>query len=341
VIITGIGQKFLDKHGKDKAIEVVGKSSAAIARWVNGLEPTVGDLQRLIDFDPSLISPNFVQQVNPPAIELGQGVYSAPEKEEPVGPRFEWPTGKFLDILIVANQGIEPDTMLSLMKQWEPDKMDIRVQAETLPIYARNKLSAQFLEGGKPWSFWLDRDIVLPCGDVAWFRQATGNPAFPAPFAKLNTLARLMSDNRKIVGGCYFGRHPGAHAQFNEAHTNKLVDSMVHSGPRNVVEKTRWIANGCMLVHRDIYLDIIKTQGEQIRIKDVERQRALGYTYRFFTPQFDDEDLADNSEDVSFCARVEKTGLHDIYVDHAIVPGHIGKTAYSYHNTSTKRSFVF
>jgi hypothetical protein len=340
VNILGIGQKFLDKYGKDKAIEVVGKSSAVIARWVNGLEPTVGDLQRLIDFDPSLVSENFVQVVDPNAkpVEFQHITYNTPE--ESVGPRFEWPSGKFLDILIVANQGIEPDTMLSLMKQWEPDKMDIRVQAETLPIYARNKLAAQFIEGGKPWSFWLDRDIVLPCGDVAWFRQATGNPAFPAPFAKLNTLARLMSDNRKIVGGCYFGRHPGAHAQFNEAHTNKLVDSMVHSGPRNVVEKTRWIANGAMLVHRDVYLDIIKTQGEQIRIKDVERQRALGYTYRFFTPQFDDEDLADNSEDVSFCNRAALAG-HDIYVDHAIVPGHIGKTAYSYHNTATKKSFVF
>jgi hypothetical protein len=333
--VLGIGQKFLDKHGKDKAIEVIGKSGAVVARWVNGLEPSVADLQRLINYDPLLI-----EILSPPQVLPVEGGEQISEKEESVGPRFEWPTGKFLDILIVANQGIEPDTMLSLMKQWEPDKMDIVVQTETLPIYGRNKLAAKFLDGGKPWSFWLDRDIVLPCGDVAWFRQATGNAVFPAPFAKLNTLARLMSDNRKIVGGCYFGRHPGAHAQFNEAHTNKLVDSMVHSGPRNVVEKTRWIANGCMLVHRDVYLDIIKTQGEQIRIKDVERQRALGYTYRFFTPQFDDEDLADNSEDVSFCNRAALAG-HDIYVDHAIVPGHIGKTAYSYHNTSTKRSFVF
>lgn len=341
MIITGLGLKFLDKHGKDVAIKVIGKAGHIVARWVNGAEPSVADLQLLINFDPSLVHGEATSTLTicANAIASTSASLSGVLTTDNVCPDFQWPQGKFIDILIAANQGIEPDTLLSLMKQWEPDKMDVIVQAETLPIYARNKLAKKFLDGGKPWSFWLDRDIVLPCGDVPWFRGAVGNQSFPAPFAKLNTLARLIASGRKIVGGCYFGRHPGAKAQFNEAHVNKLVNSMVHSGPRNVVEKTRWVANGCMLVHRDVYLDIIKTQGESIRIKDVERQRALGYEYRFFTPQFDDEDLADNSEDVTFCDRAQKAG-HDVYVDHAIIPGHIGKTAYSYHNTSSPRNFV-
>lgn len=328
MVITGLGIRFLDKHGKDMAIKVIGKAGHIVSRWVNGSEPSVADLQRLIDFDPSLVGAPVSTPVELPAIEKSQ-----PEQTvSSVGPTYEWPQGTTVAVLMPSSRGVEIETVKSMLGWFERDKMTFIDQSATLPVYARNKLAAKFLAGNWPWSFWLDSDIVPPTGDVDWFREISGNPSYPAPFARLNPLVRLMSSNRKFIGGCYFGRHTNGKAQFNEAHVSPFVNNGAHGGPNNSVLKTRWVAAGCTLVHRDVYLDIIKTFGDKIRIKDPERRNALGYEYRFFTPQYDDPDLADNSEDVSFCDLAEKSG-HEVFVDHAIMPAHMGKCAYGYHNT--------
>lgn len=329
--VLGIGARFIEKHGFAKAVEVIGRNESVVRRWEGGMEPTVADLQRLLDFDPELIG-GSVSGKSLPIAESIRAIDSVP-------PHYEWPKGELLAICMPTSRTPEIATMKAILRLFERDKMEFIEQSSNFIIRARNQLAAKFLAGKCQWSFWIDDDIVLPCGDVQWFREVTGNPTFPMGFANINPITRLMSHNQKIIGGCYFSRWPTGRAQFNEAHVNNLVDRTAHSGPANEIRPTRWIAAGCMLVHRDVFLDIIKTQGESIRVKNPDIRRSLGYEYRFFTPPFDHEEMADNSEDVAFCIRAGQAG-YTIYVDRAVYPGHIGKTVFGHHNTGTKPYYL-
>ncbi len=88
--------------------------------------------------------------------------------------------------------------------------------------------------------------------------------------------------------------------------------------------KRDWVGFGCALVHRDVFLDVIKTQGDEIRVKNDHIKSALKYDFGFFNPV--DNDIGD---DISFCARARKAG-HEVFVDLAISCGHVGSKVYTY-----------
>jgi hypothetical protein len=246
---------------------------------------------------------------------------------------FEWPKGERLAILLPTNRNPELELLSFFSAIFERDKMVFVPSRMNYLIRNRNQLAETFLYGTNcPWSLWLDDDAVPPWGDVQAFRNLVHNPNFPEDFIKLNVIYRLVGSGKKFIGGCYFGRHPGGRAQYAEAIASNISDQAAHAGPRNLIQATNWIGmGGPTLVHRSVYEDIMRTQPEG-NIQNPALARLLGYRYKFFSQTAADTDESENSEDKNFCVRATRAG-HQIFVDHAVMPAHVGRMGFSFLNT--------
>lgn len=299
--LTLIGKDFVTKHGSEKTQEVTGKNAAKVAQWeTSAAQPTAEDLTKMLAYDPDPI----------------HAVKPLYEKQDPAGSR--------LAILMVTNRAVQPATMESVMRLFESNKMQFIRQTTNFLTRGRNQAAHRFLQSGCEWSFWVDDDMILPCGDAAWFKQVTQAPNFPDTYAGLNTIGRLLHQKKNLIGGCYFTRNVTARAQFNEAALSTDIDRETRSGPKSEVKATKWVANGCLLVHRSVYTDIAAKFPEIALPQD---KQYLGYKYGFFDPL-----EPGMGEDVSFCLRAERAG-HQPFVDLSVMPAHIGQFAFNYFNT--------
>ena len=302
---------YMAKHGTEKIAEALGKTLPVVSGWATGKNPSLPDIQAMIEHDPE-------------SFEVKQ------DKVEVIAP-YEFPAGKKVAILMPTNRAIHAGVLKSFSVLYEREKMQFFTSNDTSIVRARNICAQKFLESGCEYSFWLDDDTILPHGDVEYYRKVTNNQNFPSAYININPIARLIQTQRLLVGGCYFGRSPTGVAQFQEAYVSAMVNDAAHNGPRNAVDAVGWIGFGCTLVHRKVFEDIAKTQPE-CEIKDAAFIGKFGYKYRFFNYVSDE-----HSEDASFCIRAKRAG-HQAHVDYAVMPIHIGEAGYCYHNTTTKRS---
>lgn len=246
---------------------------------------------------------------------------------------YQFPQGTRVAICMPSNRSVHSGVLKSFAALYERDKMQFIPSNETSIIRARNYCAQAFLNSGCEWSFWLDDDTVLPHGDVPYYRKLSDNPQFPPEYININPIARLMQSGHKLIGGCYFGRFPNGNAQFQEAYQSSTINSVAHNGPRNYVSPVGWVGFGCTLVHKQVFLDIIRTQPE-IAVNNPAFAAKFGYNYHFFNLPNEEQ-----SEDAAFCARAVKAG-HQTYVDYAVMPIHMGEMGYCYHNTNVKRGYV-
>jgi hypothetical protein len=231
--------------------------------------------------------------------------------------------------------------------------------------HTRNHCAEIFLESTCEYALWIDDDMVLPFGNADWYRSHT-QFEFPEQFMKLNTLDRLMSHQKSLVGGLYFGRHRYGPPVTNEGSANPDVANYYRTGPYDKIQETRWVGTGCLLTHRSVFEDIEKkfprlarspgnhggnwfSSTEASLLDQVEKTRnALadgpvtpekGYAA---LKSLDDAlalSRSENSlgvgEDVSFCLRAKAAG-HTPYVDLGLICGHIGHCVYGPRNTTPK-----
>lgn len=167
---------------------------------------------------------------------------------------------------------------------------------------ARNRLTKTFLESDCEWSFWVDSDMIVPCGpnNVNWFLNHTKARKINRDFASLHAIEDMKKRGHKIIGGVYSPRALGKQALI-------ATKEDVSAGPHNRVIPVDWLATGCLLVHRSVYEDVAKASGET--------------DYRGW---FDlDRKLTRFGEDVAFCYRAKKVG-HQPMLDLSIQCGHVG-----------------
>lgn len=184
----------------------------------------------------------------------------------------------------------------------------------------RNKLAHQFMQTGSEWSLWLDSDMIPPIGRAAFIQTHVGSDAETIDEDLLNRhfAQRLMGHNQKLIGACYFGRRSVAPPMFNEG----MRDHEAINAARRYndeVRETHWVGTGCLLIHRDVFLDIQK------------KFPALGPNadsqfWNYFLPE------KNMGEDVAFCKRAKEAG-HQPFVDFGIPVLHVGYCAYGAHNT--------
>lgn len=302
--VTKLPGTYLEEYGAEKLAEILGQTEAKVKFWVHSEEFPLEALQKLLVFDPAPLAQMKPLYENPPA-------------------------GTKVAILACSNRKPEPLTVASLFKLYDSRSMVYEPFGFNSLYHVRNMAAAWFLKSGLEWSFWSDDDSVHPCGDAAWFKRATGQPEMPDSYAGVHAINRLLATGKKIVGCSYVSRTGNATPQFSGGQSLEMSEQ-VRAGPRNHVLKRDWIGFGGALVHRDVFLDIIKTQTEEIRVRNDSIKARLGYEFSFFRPVEDDI-----GDDISFCARARKAG-HEVFVDLAVASGHVGSKVYSYRDIRRK-----
>lgn len=231
--------------------------------------------------------------------------------------------------------------------------------------HSRNTCADIFLGTDLEYMLTLDDDMIVPFGSAEWFNAHT-RFNLPPKFAGFNTIDRLLSHGKTLVGALYFGRYPHANAMFGEgANTAEL--EYVRKAPYDLIKPTRWVGTGCMMIHRSVFLDIEKrfprlgrgpdgkggqyfSSSEHTVMDWVERTRTMlsqgpmdgekALKAYEMLEQASAEAKANSTlgmgEDVQFCIRAKQAG-HQPFVDLGLLAGHIGHCVFGPYNTTTKK----
>lgn len=280
------------------------------------------------------------------------------------------PTGLAKTRVLIAlpwYKSVSPVTAFSVMGLIDRSRVGILLHhGDAFVIHTRNKVGDYFLRSEFEWMLTLDDDVVCPFGNAKWFNSYTGFN-FPEKFAGMHTLNRLLSHGKKLVGAVYWGRHANGKAMYcegmNDPQEAATVRKMV---PVDHIKPTRWVGTGCMLIHRDVFLDIEKrypnlargsdgsggqwfTPAQHKVLETIERARKVlrpdkgaGLTSEdaYNALKILEDGAAANrngaklgmGEDVTFCIRAAEAG-HQPYVDLGLVCGHMGNIIYGPKNT--------
>jgi hypothetical protein len=310
ISLTALPQYYLDKYSREKVTEVTGASKIQLGIWIskdNAFPLTAVD--KLLAFDPSPLG--AVVPVGEPGPEC-----------PPAQTRATPPVGEKLMILVPLSGPPQPKMMDSLLRLYDRKEMGYERFAFNNLSVARNALAARFLRSNAKWAYWVDGDMLLPAGDPTWFKEAAELPQLADTFAGLHAIYRSLVHQKTIVSCHYVSRHSPATPQFGggDARRNEL-----RRGPQDLLIEAPWAGMGGMLTHRSVFEDIIKTQGDTIRMKPGGIGTRFSYDYAFFHPL----DAETPGDDIPLCVRAAKAG-HKTYVDLAIQAIHLGDRGYSF-----------
>jgi transcriptional regulator with XRE-family HTH domain len=235
--------------------------------------------------------------------------------------------GRKVFFLLAAYEHMCLDTHDSLFRNYArygPEKIGILMEKGTLIEDARNTLCTRFMkEKESEYAIMIDVDMVLPVGDSAVTNNTYRIP-IPAPFSSYLFIDRILSHNKPLVGGLYFGRHSGGKAQYAEAFESDIEDQNAHRLIRPGLKATRWVATGAMCVHRSVFQAIQDAAPEKFPDIIPQRPDQPWAYFRRLGPQI--------GEDVSFCMRATACGIQP-YVDTGLICGHVGLTNFGPTNT--------
>jgi len=173
-----------------------------------------------------------------------------------------------------------------------------------------------------------------------------------------------LSHGKTLVGALYFGRHPHGKPCYREGFNDPKEAEFARKAPMKMLKPTAWVGTGCLLIHRQVFLDIEAkfphlarhgdqggqwfTSSEHDLVGAVDRARAV-----LAKPSADTAfealkiletgaaaSRANSSlgigEDAQFCRRAKAAG-HQPYVDMGLVCGHLGLHCYGPKNTKPKQ----
>lgn len=272
--------------------------------------------------------------------------------------------GKKIMIVMPWSKTINPITAFSVMQLIDRRRTASMLNyGDAFIAHSRNTCADLFLQSDLEWMFTVDDDMLLPYGNANWYRAYSGWNWYPDPFASFNTLDRLMSHGKTVVGALYFGRHrhgPPVYAEGSIASEALYA----RSGPHDTIKPTNWVGTGAMLIHRSVFEDIEKkfpvlgrgadrkggnwfTSSEHNLLDGVSQvhkmlsadgpmdgARALK-AYEMIEGLI--KSTQKNSslgmgEDVVFCRRAREAG-HQVFVDMGLIAGHVGHCVYGPKNT--------
>lgn len=233
---------------------------------------------------------------------------------------------------------------------------------DSFVAHSRNSIADAFLKTDCEYLFSLDDDTLVPFGFGAWYKAYTTWNWMPDEFASLNTLDRLMSHKKSVVGALYFGRHHFGPPVFSEGGNPDMAKES-RKAPADKILKTNWVGTGAILIHRQVFLDIEKrfprlerdsegnkgqwfTSSEHGLMESLDRMRdMLSKGPMDGNKALKAYEMAEGmvakarqssglgvGEDVIFCRRAREAG-HEVFVDFGLVAGHVGYQCYGPRNT--------
>jgi hypothetical protein len=138
---------------------------------------------------------------------------------------------------------------------------------------------------------------------------------------------------------------------YAEGANDPMEAKFARTAPVNQLKPTRWVATGCMLVHRQVFLDMSKkfphldnnwfTSSEHDLRHDVDEilknlANSTGdqivAALKNAKAKTDANSKLGYGEDVQFCIRAASAG-HQPHVDLGVVCAHVGGQAYGPQNT--------
>jgi hypothetical protein len=321
----------LDELG-DRAAETFGVSPAMIENWRKGTTPIpLRTLESIIGEQDS---------ADPTELPILPDAY---------GVKWE---GKEVIISLPWYKSTHPVTAFSIMGLLERGKMSVMMSfGDAFVAHARNNLARRFLKTGVEWMLTVDDDMICPVGNAKWFNSLSGLN-LPDKFAGMNTVERLRSHGKTLVGALYSGRSEQGAPMYAEGVANATEQHFVRQ-PRDQIKPTKWVATGCLLINRKVFEDISKkfphleghwfsssehdlvtrtkeavavlgdeTVAPATRIAKAKGLISVGNV------QSNRNSHTGVGEDVQFCARALEAG-HQPYVDLGLVCGHVGYKTYS------------
>lgn len=294
---------LITSMGRAEAAEKFGVTRQTVLNWENGGTPSVDAIQIAVD------------------------LWYGSMKDTTQAMSWE---GREVYILQPSYKDICTETHETLFRNYAkygPHKIGRLSEKGTLIEDARNALATRFvLQTKGKWAIFCDDDMVYPCGDAEVYNSLYGME-LPNPYAGYMFLDRILSHQKPLVGGLYFGRHPKGKAQYAEAFESDEEDMRAHRLVGAGLKPTRWVATGAMAIHRSVFETIMQQAPE--KFPDIVPKKATDpwAFFRRLGPQI--------GEDVSFCHRALGVGIQP-YVDTACVCGHIGPTCYGPANTMAR-----
>lgn len=222
-----------------------------------------------------------------------------------------------VSLLIPFNRNINPQVHFNILAMVRKNPwLGYHQKISQIIQRARNLLAQDFLNSEAEWSLWMDDDMVFPIGDPGFFYQKMKATNFPPEFAGINTIERLMSHGKTMVGGVYAKREAGGILCIQPALTprhagDKGLCERLKRGPFNDLVEVDYLATGCAMVHRKVYTDI------QAKFPDLA-PKAEGEPWDFFG-----HDVGRSGEDMHF-GRLAKEAGHQSFLDCGVFCGHIG-----------------
>lgn len=231
--------------------------------------------------------------------------------------------------------------------------------------HSRNKCAELFLASPCEWMLMVDDDMLIPFGNARWFNAYAGTN-FPEQFAGAHAIDRLLSHKKTLVGGLYFGRHQHGAPMYGEGAATKEEAAFSRKAPMDLVKPTRWVATGCILIHRKVFEAIERrfprlarnSQGQRGNWFSTSEHTAIDWidkcrdmlangpmtgekalkAYQMMeqaATEARNKSSLGMGEDVQFCVRAAESG-HQPHVDFGLVCGHIGHAIYGPWNTKPR-----
>lgn len=222
--------------------------------------------------------------------------------------------GRDVCLCLPVYQPVHGDCFFSFMAIAMKYKQGIRLQYrgnDSMITRSRNHLAKRFLDTGATWSIWFDSDMIFPFGDSGVYMTITNMRHIAEKYLAVNTIERLISHKRTVVGGCYWDRRGGG----------KLIagggSAILNPIPSDTLHPVGFVGTGCLAVHRQVFLDIAE------KFPETMSPDSLGNECGFFTNIQTPHRMM--GEDESFAKRATDAG-HPSYLDLGIICGHVGTT---------------
>lgn len=195
------------------------------------------------------------------------------------------------------------DSMIQLLCCPNPKVTFSRTTGDAMIDRARSQEASMFYNHS-------DADILLFLDD-----DITYNPN------EIVKMCREAYERKTIVGGAYVNKK-----EQNTWITSKpLNDEPIVFDESGKLIEVRWVAGGCMAIHRNVLTDMI----HELKLP-VCHPTDLKF-WPFFLPQLwqhSNGDFLELSEDWSFCENARKIG-YQIYLDTSVRLGHAGRYNYT------------
>lgn len=310
----------LSEIGKDKVAEILGVSPITIYGWTrtgSKLKPGHEVCQKIIDIwgkQNIPVNGHISTHDEDAGVSLS---YKA--SEEPF-------TFKEKDVCLCLPmyKEVPHSTVFSLMALILKYKDSIRLEwrgDDSMIARSRNQLAKRFLKTDATWSIWFDSDMVFPFGHGGIYRQLTGMLKLHDQYAGVNTIERLISWGKTMVGGCYWDRR-GSGRMIAGGSTPILAPI-----PSNTLQPVKFVGTGCLAVHRKVFEDVA------VKFPETFSETAWGNESGFFTPIQNENRMM--GEDESFAWRATEAG-HPSHLDLGLICAHIGSVCHGLPENGSK-----